>query len=88
MLFFLILQCDVVINSIKLQLYKEGKIAAALYNVGGSDYEQECSSKLQGLSADGIGCTSGSFIGCKYIYHIPFLSSDRTLAVSIKDLIE
>lgn len=76
------LQCDAIVNSISLGNYQEGNIAKAIYIIGGSAYEQECCSKLQGLSVDQIGYTSGSYIGCKGIYHIPFLSSDKTLAVS------
>lgn len=67
----------------KLQAYREGNTAVALYEVGGSVYEQECSLKLDGLSIDEIGCTSGRSLGCKLIYHIPFLSSNRTLKVSM-----
>lgn len=70
----------------RLYAFQEGNIACALYQVGGSAYEQECLTKLRGLSVDEIGCTSGSYFGCKSVYHIPFLSSKRTPAVSIDDL--
>ena len=83
----LILQCDVIVNSIYLQKYYDGKIAAAIHKKGGTAYEQECCSKLKDLSVNEIGYTSGSYVGCKSIYHIPFLSSDKSLAVSTDNLI-
>ena len=65
----------------KLLLYREGNIAAALYKAGGTAYESECTSKLCRLSV------SGRYFGCKSVYHLPFLSSDQTLGVSIDGLI-
>ena len=43
---------------------------------------------MKGLKIDEIGCTSGSFFGCKKVYHIPFLSLEKKdISVSTDDLI-
>ncbi|RDD38024.1 Poly [ADP-ribose] polymerase 14 [Trichoplax sp. H2] len=72
-------QCDTIVNSIDLNDYDHGNIAKALNRAGGSSYLTECRSQLRSLAVDSIGYTSGFYFGCKAVYHIPFLSSDRSL---------
>ncbi|EDV22816.1 uncharacterized protein TRIADDRAFT_58762 [Trichoplax adhaerens] len=69
---------DVIISSMSLNNFAEGKIAKALSAAGGAAYQQECSSLLQSLSINSIGCTNGQYFGCKKVYHIAFLSSDKS----------
>ncbi|RDD38019.1 Poly [ADP-ribose] polymerase 14 [Trichoplax sp. H2] len=70
---------DVIVNSVLHGNYAYGRIAVALIQVGGTPYLSECILKLQTLQSDTIGCTNGVYFGCKKVYHIPFLSSDRSL---------
>ncbi|EDV20326.1 uncharacterized protein TRIADDRAFT_61289 [Trichoplax adhaerens] len=71
---------DVIVNSISLRNYASGAIAKALYTAGGKQYHSECKTQLDSLGAEDIGSTSGSFFGCKKVYHIPFLSSCKSIS--------
>ncbi|EDV20324.1 uncharacterized protein TRIADDRAFT_61287 [Trichoplax adhaerens] len=72
-------KADVIVNSISLQDYNTGAIANALYMAGGEQYQSECAIHLQSLDIEDIGSTNGSYFGCKKVYHIPFLSSNKSI---------
>ncbi|EDV22813.1 uncharacterized protein TRIADDRAFT_58759 [Trichoplax adhaerens] len=71
---------DVIVNSVSTNNFSEGKIAAALFKAGGTAYQQECRTQLQFPQDDSIGSTNGQYFGCKKVYHIPFLTSDRSIS--------
>ncbi|RDD38022.1 Poly [ADP-ribose] polymerase 14 [Trichoplax sp. H2] len=70
---------DAIVNSVDHDNFDHGKIASSLSNIGGNSYLKECRNQLGDLGIDSIGCTSGHYFGCKSVYHILFLSSDRSL---------
>ncbi|EDV22815.1 uncharacterized protein TRIADDRAFT_58761 [Trichoplax adhaerens] len=82
---------DVIVSSMSLNNFSEGRIAGALSAAGGAAYQKECVSQLQSLTINGIGCTSGQYFGCKKVYHIAFLSSNKAiswLSQRIKDCLK
>ncbi|RDD38020.1 Poly [ADP-ribose] polymerase 9 [Trichoplax sp. H2] len=70
---------DVIVNSVDVYDFEVGAIARALYQAGGRNYRRECDNLSQYLDGDEIGCTDGYRLRCKKVYHVPFLSSPRTL---------
>ena len=74
-------KADVIVNSIGLGNYSLGTIAESLWNAGGQAYKDDCNTKLANLTIDDIGITDGRYFKCQKIYHIPFLSSCKTVQV-------
>ncbi|RDD38023.1 Poly [ADP-ribose] polymerase 14 [Trichoplax sp. H2] len=72
-------QTDAIINFVDVKNPQAGAIAQAIFNADGPEYQLECSNFLKDLSKDSFRRTEGYRFGCKNIYHIPFLSSSRTL---------
>ncbi|RDD45984.1 Poly [ADP-ribose] polymerase 11 [Trichoplax sp. H2] len=72
-------RADVIVNSMKLKSYYDGAIATALHKAGGLGYQLECEIQLQFLGIKDIGSTGGSYFGCKKVYHLPFLSSSKSI---------
>lgn len=77
----LLFKADVVVNSIELGNYNLGKIAKSFWDAGGQVYKDDCNKNLANLTENDIGITDGSHFKCQKIYHIPFLSSCKTLRV-------
>ncbi|EDV22828.1 uncharacterized protein TRIADDRAFT_58775 [Trichoplax adhaerens] len=73
------LQVDAIVNSVHFKQHHEGNIASSLSKSGGKAYQTECKSAFKKMTNDDIAITDGKYFGCKKVYHIPFLSSDRSL---------